>query len=407
MSQPASVVAEEAAIELRGLSKAYKVFQKKHTTLKETILRRGRAEYQLHPVLDGVDLVVPHGQSLGIIGRNGAGKSTTLKVIAGLVTPDAGEVTVRGRISTLLELGAGFQGDYTGEENIYLYAALMGLGRKYVKTRFDEIVEFSGIGPYINNMTKTYSSGMYMRLAFAVAVNVDPDILIVDEVIAVGDQAFQQKCFERTADLRRRGKTIIVVSHDLASIQRFCDRAIWIENGKIAADGTPPEVIARYLQVVGDPSQVAAAAAATQPLQIGTVGLLDAGGNGVDAVRSGEAATVHFELQARERIDAVRMSVQLINEDGLVVAVGSTDAREPVAIAAGTQVYSCRFAALPLTAGSYRVEVALMDMATGILAHPPHEPLMVSVLGSAAEGIVAVSSAWAFGEPAAGRSESN
>ena len=407
MSEQVAPSRSEPAIELLGVSKAYKVFQKKHTTLKETIIRRGRAEYDLHPVLDRVDLVVPQGQSLGIIGRNGAGKSTILKVIAGLVTPDAGSVTVRGRVSTLLELGAGFQGDYTGEENIYLYAALMGLGHRYVKERFDDIVEFSGIRPYINNMVKTYSSGMYMRLAFAVAVNVDPDLLIIDEVIAVGDQAFQQKSFERTADLRRRGKTIIVVSHDLTSIQRFCDRAIWIENGKIAADGAPPEVVARYVEVVGDETHRATAGAAGQQLRIYEVSLRDGAGDAVDAIRSGEPATVQFTVEAPERVEAMRMSVQILNEEGLLVAVGSMDAHEAMTIEAGRQGYSCRFAALPLTAGSYRVEVGLNNLATGTLAHPPHEPLVVSVLGPAAEGIVAVSSTWAAGETLAGRRESN
>jgi len=407
MSERSTTTQTEPAIELLGVSKAYKVFQKKHTTLKETIIRRGRAEYDLHPVLDRVDLVVPHGQSLGIIGRNGAGKSTILKVIAGLVTPDAGSVSVRGRVSTLLELGAGFQGDYTGEENIYLYAALMGLGHRYVKERFDDIVEFSGVRQYINNMVKTYSSGMYMRLAFAVAVNVDPDLLIIDEVIAVGDQAFQQKSFERTAELRRRGKTIIVVSHDLTSIQRFCDRAIWIENGRIAADGPPPEVVARYVEVVGVETHMAATGAVGQPLLIDSVSLLDDAGEEVDAIRSGEAATIQFTVDAADRVEAIRMTAQLVNDDGLLVAVGSTDALEPMAISAGRQAYSCRFAALPLTAGSYHVEVGLANPATGILAHHPHKPLLVSVLGPASEGIVAVSSTWAVGETLADRRKSN
>ncbi|HEY8741089.1 MAG TPA: ABC transporter ATP-binding protein [Candidatus Dormibacteraeota bacterium] len=391
--------AGEAAIELAGVSKAYKIFHKKHTTLKEAILRRGRAEFELRPVLDGVDLVVPHGQSLGIIGRNGVGKSTTLKLIAGLITPDAGTVTVRGRVSTLLELGAGFQGDYTGEENIYLYAALMGLSRSYVKERFDEIVEFSGIGPYIDNMVKTYSSGMYMRLAFAVAVNVDPDLLIVDEVIAVGDQAFQEKCFERTADLRRRGKTIIVVSHDLSSLQRFCDRAIWIEGGKIVADGNPSEVGAQYREAMGQSTgRISAAAGA---MQISDLQALDNAGAPVEAVRSGEAAAVRFVLETPIELPGAQMQVRLLNEEGVAVVSGATDPHLTITVPAGREVFTCRFAALPLAAGNYRVDVGITDSQSGVLAHPPHPPLTLSVLGPATDGILAVGSTWEVGPPAA------
>jgi len=388
-----AVAAGEAAIQLEGVSKAYRIFHKRHTTLKETILRRGRSDFELRPVLDGIDLTVPNGQSLGIIGRNGVGKSTTLKLIAGLISPDAGRVTVRGRVSTLLELGAGFQGDYTGEENIYLYAALMGLSHKFVRQRYDEIVEFSGIGPYIDNMVKTYSSGMYMRLAFAVAVNVDPDLLIVDEVIAVGDQAFQQKCFERTADLRRRGKTIIIVSHDLASIQRFCDRAIWIEGGKIAADGTPAEVISKYLEVMGEGTPSNAAGA----VQLHHVEVLDEAGLQADAVRSGERAAVRFVLETAQPVKGAQVQVRLLNEDGVAVVIGRTEGGASIEPVPGGEVLTCRFGALPLAGGKYRVEVGVVDATSGILAHPPHEPLVVSVLGPSIEGILAVESTWEVG----------
>ena len=388
-----ALAVKQAAIEMEGVSKTYRIFHKRHTTLKETILRRGRSEFELRPVLDGVNLTVPSGQSLGIIGRNGAGKSTTLKLIAGLISPDAGRVTVRGRVSTLLELGAGFQGDYTGEENIYLYAALMGLSRKFVKERYNEIVEFSGVGPYIDNMIKTYSSGMYMRLAFAVAVNVDPDLLIVDEVIAVGDQAFQQKCFERTADLRRRGKTIIIVSHDLASIQRFCDRAIWIEGGKIAADGTPAEVVSRYLEVMGEANPPIAAGSA----RLHDVELLDGAGSHADAVRSGEPAAIRFVLESEYPLRAARVQVRLLNEDGVVVVSGGTEGGASIAVAAGSEVLTCRFGALPLAGGKYRVEVGVVDPESGILTHPSHQPLVVSVVGPAIEGILAVDSTWEMG----------
>lgn len=188
------------------------------------------------------------GETVGVIGTNGSGKSTILKLITGVIRPTSGTVTVNGRISPLLELGAGFHPDFSGRENVFLNGLLLGMKRREIESAFDRIVEFSEIGPFIDQPAKTYSSGMYTRLAFSVAVHADPDILIIDEVLAVGDHEFQAKCLERVAQLREEGKTILFVSHDHKSVRSIADRVIWIDKGVKRLDGPPDEVIAAYLE---------------------------------------------------------------------------------------------------------------------------------------------------------------
>ena len=391
------------AIELEAVSKSFKVFHRRHSTLKETLLRRRRAVYESVKVLDGVSLEVPEGQALGIIGRNGAGKSTMLKVIAGLMTPDDGSVTVRGRISTLLELGAGFQGEYSGRENVYLYAALMGLSRRFVDERFDEIVEFSGIETYIDNPVKTYSSGMYARLAFAVAVHVDPDILIIDEVLAVGDRAFQRRCFARAADLRKRGKTIVLVSHDLESVRRICDRAIWLDDGIVLFDGKPQDTAQAYVASVTEKS--VKPGAAVNHTTIEQIEVLDASGEPVASIRTGEPATVAFRVVTDEAIAEAHLVVRWVAESGTIMASSSTLERGTVAIPAGGAPYACRFDRMPLVPDSYRIEVVALDPDSGELLHPVHDTVLVAVLGRPVEGMVSVPSRWEIGEPAKGSSD--
>ncbi len=236
---------EPHAIEVLGVTKRYRVYHDKNTSLKDLILFN-RNRYTEHHVLDNVTLSIPWGKTYGIVGANGSGKSTLLKLMTGIIYPDSGEVLINGKLTSLLELGAGFHPEYTGRENIINNAAVFGLSRASIMERVEGIIEFSGLTEYIDSPIRTYSSGMYMRLAFAIAINVDADILLFDEILAVGDEAFQEKCFNRIRELRSEGKTIVIVSHNAGAIQNFCDQALWINNGKIVASGDPNDVIRLY-----------------------------------------------------------------------------------------------------------------------------------------------------------------
>jgi lipopolysaccharide transport system ATP-binding protein len=240
-----------AAILLERICKRFKkvVLRTGYTTMKTVLthLCTGNgAPVQYVEALRDVSLSVRRGATLGIIGRNGSGKSTLVRIIAGIYRPDAGRVITEGRVSALIELGAGFHPEFTGRENIYINGIILGLSKKEIRRRFDEIVHFAGLEEFIDSPVRTYSSGMYMRLGFSVAVHVDPDILLVDEVLAVGDEAFVRKCLEKMDEFKRQGKTIVVAGHDLLLVERWCDTAVLLEEGRVSAHGFPPEVVAAY-----------------------------------------------------------------------------------------------------------------------------------------------------------------
>ena len=238
------------AVFVRNVTKRYRIHYEKNPSLKETIIHLRRTNFIEFLALDDVSFDIKHGETLGIIGPNGSGKSTMLKLISRILKPTRGEVIVNGTISALLELGAGFHPDLTGRENIFINAAILGMKRRDVEKKFNEIVEFSELEKFIDMPVKNYSSGMYMRLGFSVAINVNPDILLVDEVLAVGDQAFQAKCYKVIYDFIKQGKTIIIVSHDLGTIQDLCNRVIFLKNGKIEQIGGPVAVVSSYREFV-------------------------------------------------------------------------------------------------------------------------------------------------------------
>lgn len=234
------------AVDVSSVSKTFRIYHGKNPSLKDAILKRKRVTYEEFLALDDVSFSVYRGETFGVIGPNGSGKSTLLKLIAGILVPNSGKIVINGSVSALLELGAGFHADLTGRENIYINAAILGMKKKEIDKKFDEIVRFSELERFIDTPIKNYSSGMYMRLGFSVAINVNPDILLVDEVLAVGDQAFQSKCYQVIYDFMRRGKTIIIVSHDLETISDLCKRAAFLKDGKIEDIGNPIVVINKY-----------------------------------------------------------------------------------------------------------------------------------------------------------------
>ena len=241
---------KDVAIEVKNLSKVYKLYEKPMDRVKDSFGLAGDKVFKKHIALNDVNLTVKKGETVGIIGTNGSGKSTILKIITGVLTPTSGEVNVDGHISALLELGAGFNMEYNGIDNIYLNGMMIGFSEEEIEKKMDAILEFADIGDYVYQPVKTYSSGMFVRLAFAVAINIDPEILIVDEALSVGDVFFQAKCYHKFEEFKEQGKTILFVSHDLSSISKYCDRAVLLNKGVLLGEGTPKKMIDIYKQVL-------------------------------------------------------------------------------------------------------------------------------------------------------------
>lgn len=242
----------ENAIEVDNIKKTFKVYLDKGNTIKDKIVTKGRTRHETREVLKGISFEVKKGEAIGLIGHNGCGKSTTLKLLTKIMYPDSGKIEMKGRVSSLIELGAGFHPDMSGRENIYINASIFGLTKKEIDKRIDQIIEFSELEEFIDNPVRTYSSGMYMRLAFSVAINVDADILLIDEILAVGDISFQSKCFNRLREIKALGTTIVIVSHSLNQIEELCERTYWIDQGKIREKGNPREVHRKYMEYMSD-----------------------------------------------------------------------------------------------------------------------------------------------------------
>lgn len=240
---------KDNAIEVKNITKDFKVYYDKGSELKEKMLFWKRNRYEKRHVLNGISFNVKRGEAIGLVGKNGCGKSTTLKMLTKIIYPDSGTIEMRGRVSSLIELGAGFHPDMSGRENIYTNASIFGLTKKEIDARLDDIIAFSELEDFIDNPVRTYSSGMYMRLAFSIAINVDAEILLIDEILAVGDQHFQDKCFAKLKEMKESEKTIVIVTHSLGQVKELCNRAIWIYNGEVRMDGTPNEVVDEYLKV--------------------------------------------------------------------------------------------------------------------------------------------------------------
>ena len=238
-------------IEVKNMFKNFSIYFDKANTLKEKIMFWNRNKKEVRSVLKNINLNIKKGETVALIGTNGSGKSTLLKLMTKIYYPTKGTIKTRGKLTSLLELGAGFHPDFSGRENIYFNASIFGLSKKEIDKRINEIIEFSELSEFIDNPVRTYSSGMYMRLAFSIAINVDADILLIDEILAVGDQHFQEKCYKKLMDLKKDDTTIVMVSHSLDSVKKLCDRAIWLYNGEVRMDGDCKKIIDEYLKVCG------------------------------------------------------------------------------------------------------------------------------------------------------------
>lgn len=382
-----------SALEVSGVWKRFRVYKERHDTLKEVILSRRRSVYEDFWALKDVSLVVEPGQTVGIIGENGSGKSTLLKVISKIFYPEKGSVTTTGRVASLLELGAGFHPDLTGRENIYLNGAILQLKRREIDEKIDEIIGFSGLADFIDTPIKNYSSGMYMRLGFAVATAVDPDILLTDEVLAVGDEAFQRQCFEKVYELRNRGKTILIVSHALDMIRDMTDRAVWIDRGQVRAEGLPHEVTERYLAEVNRRQSKGAAQDTktksrfgtrfgSRELEITDVRILDAAGKEKWVFKTGERLTISVAFQAHKRIPKPVFGAAIYAQDGRHVHGSSTKSYNAVPESVeGVGTVECTVESLPLLKGDYLVSVAFFDYACLHAFDNHHQMYKFSVVG--------------------------
>ncbi len=325
---------QNTAIQVHNLYKTYKLYDKPKDRLKEALGLGGRKKrYKEHDALKGIDLTIRKGETVGIIGTNGSGKSTILKIITGVLSPTSGTVEVDGRISALLELGAGFNMEYNGIENVYLNGTMMGFSQKEIDEKLPSILEFADIGEYVNQPVKTYSSGMFVRLAFAVAINIDPEILIVDEALSVGDVFFQAKCYRKFEEFKEMGRTIVFVSHDLSSISKYCDRVVLLNQGDKLGEGSPKEMIDAYKQVlVGQEIHVADDTAVNPNLlEYGTKAAIideyyleDDKGNRINAVIKGSICTMHMYVEINEDINAPIFAFSIKNIKGVEITGTNT-----------------------------------------------------------------------------------
>lgn len=319
-------MSSETAIRVSKLSKCYQIYNKPLDRLKQMLWRGRKQFYREFWALKDVSLEIKKGETIGIVGRNGSGKSTLLQLICGILTPTSGEIEIRGRVAALLELGAGFNPEFTGRENVYLNAAILGLTREEAERKFPDIVAFANVGEFIDQPLKTYSSGMYVRLAFAVAIHVDPDVLVVDEALSVGDIGFRNKCMSRIRALRAQGVCILFVSHDLSTLQMICDRVIRLDNGQVVSIGDPISICQGYYvsatscnvkllsrQGVGD---AIIAQQETGMARFVEFGLNVLPANGRPIYRPGQDVGFKFSLSADQPLDEVVFAVSIYREDG-------------------------------------------------------------------------------------------
>jgi ABC-2 type transport system ATP-binding protein len=394
--KPGSIVAE-------NLSRRFRVYPQRHVTLKEAIVRRRH----LRPVevwaLQDVSFRIDPGESVGFMGRNGSGKTTLLRLLAGVFKPTSGRLAVAGQVGSLLELGAGFHHDFTGRDNIYLSASIYGVRKQEVDRRFEEIVEFSELERFIDLPVRTYSAGMYMRLGFSIAVNVDADVLLLDEVFAVGDEAFQRKCVDRILEFRRQGKTIAFVSHSGPALERMCDRAVLLRQGLVEYDGETGEAIRRYHELLADEEDPAERAAGLQEwgsgeARVTNVRLEDAAGEVRQDFMPGDHVALRLRVQIREPVDAPRLAIELRDVTGALLSRAERDLGELGWDRGGADA-DVRFdiQRLPLVEGRFQFNVSLTDEARTRRYHSVEKAAEFSVIPQGeAHGFVLFEGDWSL-----------
>jgi ABC-type polysaccharide/polyol phosphate transport system ATPase subunit len=376
-----------------------------HRTIKDLFVARGRTRTREVWALRDVSLRAEPGEAIGLVGRNGSGKSTLLRLVSGIIKPTGGRVEVGGRVGSLLELGAGFHPDFTGRENVYLNGSIHGLSRARVRELMDEIVAFAELQRFIDLPVRTYSSGMYMRLGFAVAAHIEADVLLLDEVFAVGDEDFQRKCFGKIAEFKQRGGTIVFVSHDAQAVERLCDRTVLLRQGSIAFDGPTRDAIAAYRRLLAEdrsPDELAAGLRewGSGEARIVSARLLDADGDERVQFASGEPLTVQLVIAAEAGVEPPRVSLELRDDHGVVLGGAAADtAGLGWGAAAGERELRFELDRLPLADGRFHLRFALVDARRDRLLHTLDDAARFLVFPAGEEtGAVLLDGRWSMQE---------
>ena len=393
-------VIRSGEILIEEVSRRFRVYPKEARTLKELIVTRGRGRGEDIWALSGVSLRTEPGEAVGLVGRNGSGKTTLLKLIGGIIKPSRGRIEVGGRVASLLELGAGFHPEFTGRENVFLNGALHGLSRAQIRERMDEIVNFAGIGHYVDLPVRTYSAGMYMRLGFAVAAHVDADVLLLDEIFAVGDEEFQRKCFGRISQFKQRGGTIVFVSHDAASVERLCERAVLLHDGTVEFDGPTHEAILRYRSHLArdrDPEERGAGLTewGSGEARIVEVALHGADGEERTQFVGGEQLSVRLRVLAERPVSPPQLQFELREWGGALIAGGTKDSADLGWDGAGEQVFRFDVDELPLAEGRFKLRFGLVSADGSRLYHWLDDALRLYVIPQERDtGLVRMEGRW-------------
>jgi len=396
---------EVGEISVENVSRRFRVRAREARTLKDLFVQRGQTQATDIWALHDVSVEVGRGEAIGLIGRNGSGKTTLLRLIAGIIKPTAGRVGAAGRIGSLLELGAGFHLDFTGRENVFLNGAIQGLKRADIRSRFDEIVAFAELEHAIDRPVRTYSSGMTMRLGFAIAAFLDADILLLDEVFAVGDEAFQRKCFGRIFAFKQGGGTIVFVSHDAAAVERLCERSVLLEGGLVALDGPTREAVARYRRALADEANPAERVVGLREWGSGEATIASAtlvGQEGSERLQflSGEPFALRVRMAAPDDVPPPRLQLELRDDAGMLVAGHAVDLRQ-LGWRAGSGERGVRFemGELPLADGRFHLRLGLTDEAGEHVYHWLDDALQFVVYpGGEERGVVRFEGTWRLEE---------
>lgn len=389
------------AITVEGLGKKFRLMQDRNWTLKATLLAGHRTRYEEFWALRDVSFEIPTGETFGIVGGNGSGKSTLLKILAGILRADEGSAVARGRLSALLELGAGFHPELTGRENVYLNGSILGFTSREIRNLFDDIVEFAELEQFIDEPVRNYSSGMYMRLGFSVAIHVEPEILLVDEILAVGDLTFQKRCLDRFARLRDEGRTIVVVSHDLDMIGRLCDSSVWINKGELASVGSSSSVLEDFIS--HDENSDVNVSDQTHQLRlkpddlVKSLELVDVNGHSMPSTASGQPALIRVRYDADKAGEPVTVALGLYRADGTHVSSINSGAATSAGNDVGVIEVDYEMSSLPVQSGTYEISIALhsRDMTKVFERHTHLFRFEVDpVAGSHQTGLVALGGNW-------------